>query len=185
MVLWSNSWQEISSSVHRYEVAVWSTGEHFMNILAVQFSSVWIAAVVAQPSSQPGLSQISTSQQEGPWLSGSRGKPGEVLSCASQPSATQLALPASPARLCHYPLSPIYTHFKPHMSFPGLASSLVLPQHMSLTEQNSMWVCLSWHRSANHLKSSELAGSCSILSVFWCVSLYGAPTNGAQLCNAG
>ena len=47
-----------------------------------------------------------------------------------------------------------------------------------------MCVCLSWHHSANQPESTEASRSCSTPpEVLWCISLYGVPTNGAQLCN--
>ena len=48
----------------------------------------------------------------------------------------------------------------------------------------SMCVCLSWHHSANQPKSSKAAGSHNTPPKGFCfVSLYGGPTNAAQLCN--
>jgi hypothetical protein len=44
--------------------------------------------------------------------------------------------------------------------------------------------CLSWHHSANQPESKEAARNYSTPSEnFWCISLYGVLTNGAQLCN--
>jgi hypothetical protein len=50
----------------------------------------------------------------------------------------------------------------------------------------STWVYLSWHHSANQPESAEVAINCSIppdIFFFWCISLYGVPTNAAQLHN--
>ena len=46
-------------------------------------------------------------------------------------------------------------------------------------------VCLSQHHSANQPESTEAARNHSTPPevFFWCVSLYGVPTNEAQLCN--
>jgi len=68
--------------------------------------------------------------------------PGEVLVCAflrevkimedSRPRSTaQLSLQANPS---HSLLSPIYTPSNHHVSFSGLSSPHVLPQHVSLSK---------------------------------------------------
>ena len=48
----------------------------------------------------------------------------------------------------------------------------------------SMWVCLSWHYPDNKPESKKVARNCSTPPEdFGCVSLYGVPTNAAQLHN--
>ena len=95
---------------------------------------------------------------------------------------------ASYTSLCHCPLSPIYTPSKHHVSSMGLASPQVLTQHVSLLVklQVSLSQLISLCQSGPH--SAEVARSCSITQkVFclfvWWVSLYGVPTNAAQLHN--
>lgn len=49
-----------------------------------------------------------------------------------------------------------------------------------------MWICPSWHHSANQSKSMEAARNCSTSpEVFLCVSLYEVWTNAVQLHNVG
>jgi hypothetical protein len=116
---------------------------------------------------QPGLS-LDTSQQEGPG-----GRSGEVLGYASLKEANKdakltsvahLALLASPAQPLSLLLSPFYTH--QDVTCPPW----VLPQHVQLSQMTSQ-ICGS---GRNCSTSPE---------VFFGVSLYGVPTNAAQLCN--
>lgn len=67
----------------------------------------------------------------------------------------------------HCPSSPIYTPSKYHMSSTGLVS---------------MWVCIRHHHSANPPSLQKQQASARLPpEVFWCLSLHGVMTNGAQL----
>ena len=85
-----------------------------------------------------------------------------TASSISKPSSTSVTV-----TVCRV----LFTPSKHHRSSTGLASARVLSQH-----------CLSWRHSANQPKSVEMATNYSTPpEVFWCISLYGGPTNAAQL----
>jgi len=159
MLLWSKSHldcQELSSLVHRSAVAAWSAHKHFEGIPAVQFGSVRIAAVVAQPSrNSQAWARLAWANRKDKGQQEHQEKFSAVPLSLKQRSAktqdqqalySKLYRQAQPS-LCHCPLSPIYTPSKHHVSSMGLASLSILP--------TSMWVCLSWHHSVKQLSPQK------------------------------
>jgi hypothetical protein len=172
-VLWSNSHLcdlEMSSSVHR--LAVSGSLIHLQIVHGYTSSPVRQGPVRSRGDTtrqrQSGLS-LSSSQQGG--------TPGEVLGCASlreakisedrrPTSIAQLTVPASQA-LSLAPWSPIYTLQTSsvlHRPFLGV----VLPQQVHPISPSLQ----KWEETAAHHQRS-----------FWCVSLYGVPTNAAPCYN--
>jgi hypothetical protein len=129
--------QESSSCVPRSAVAAWSTCRHFTDIPAVQFTSVRIAAVVAQPrrnnQPQPNWHELA----------------GEILTSRDNRRSSCMSLSqwredqgrcetknhcTTSSTSKHSLLSPIYSPSKQHVS----STPLILCHHMSC-----LWVCLS------------------------------------------
>lgn len=104
------------------------------------------------------------SQQEGPG-----GTPGEVLSCdpLTEVKTSEDTRP---------PTSPFLHFSKHHVSSTGLGSAPVLPQDLHLWQLALL--CQSAWVFGNRKKLQHLTRR-----FFWCISLYGVPTNAAQLHN--
>jgi hypothetical protein len=173
-VLWSNSHLcslEISSSVHRLASAAWSTGKHFTDTPAVQFSRVRIAnkpAAVAQPSRNSQVSALAQVSRRDP----------EELRKSSWLCLSQLSKDSEDSRptVLH---SQLYKQAK--LSSVTVHWVLfILPPNITCAP----WVFLSQLTSLCQTESSEVARNCSTPPEgFWSISLYGVPTNAAQLHN--
>ena len=145
MVLWSKfhlHYQEISSSVHRSAAPARSTCKHFTDTPAVQFSRVGIAnmnlSAVAWPSrGSPASVELAgvsrrDQDQQGPQekflvvpLSASKDQRRcKTEKCCTASSTSKPFLQSIESFLYSLHIS---------LSFTGLASPCVLPQHMSLT----------------------------------------------------
>lgn len=158
---------------------------------AVQFSSVGIAAVVAQPSKD---SQASAKPE---WASGEGpgGIPGEVLDCTSlseakisedsrPTSVAQLVLPASQARpppqcIGSY-LYSLQTSHVLHRSSLSTKSCLCTCVWLSKSPCESALADINLLISLSLQKQQETIAKSRI---FWRIFLCGVLTNGAQLLN--
>jgi hypothetical protein len=168
-VLWSNSCLcclEIGSSFYRLAVAAQSTCKHLRDTPAVQLATVGLATVVVWPS------RDSWPQ---PWLESEGGTNRITRSsrlCLSQGNKDQwrhetqkhciVSCTRKPSSVSVTLWSPIYT----------LQTSLVLHVPCLSTCIQLTWV----PGSSNKLQHTTRR-------FFWCVSLYGVETNGAQLYN--
>jgi hypothetical protein len=144
-----------------------------MDTPAVLFGRVRIATVVTGTAGpQPGQESVGGTSRNTRSSQLCLSQEVKIIKFMRLTSVTQLAVPASQA------LSPslrqvLFIASKHHVSSTCFASAWVL-----------LCIGLASARASNQAESLEVARSCSTTSeVFWCISLYGVSTNGAQLCN--
>lgn len=152
-----------------------------MDISAVQFGRVGLAAVVVQPRrNSPASTSAEVSRRD------QGGEEHQENLYAEPLSVKQSSVKIQALHSYLYKQDKLRTHHSSSNSIytpPNITCPLhVLPQHVSWVISTCIY--LSWHHSANQPESAEVARNCSIPPEdFWCVSFYEVPTNGNQLHN--